>query len=137
MGAILWILLMTWICHRGIELSARLQQLLLSFEITMLVIFAVVALVDVYTGSPAHSIHVQASWFNPFALKFHDLVVAMLLGIFIYWGWDSGVSVNEESEDPSEGPGRAAVVSTILLVAHLSARVRRRAGLPWNGLPRQ
>jgi amino acid transporter len=40
----------------------------------------------------------------------------MLLGIFLYWGWDSGVAVNEESEDPSEGPGRAAVVSTLLLV---------------------
>jgi amino acid transporter len=41
----------------------------------------------------------------------------MLLGIFIYWGWDSGVAVNEESEDPNEGPGRAAVVSTLLLLA--------------------
>ncbi len=36
--------------------------------------------------------------------------------MFIYWGWDSGVAVNEESEDPAEGPGKAAVVSTILLV---------------------
>jgi amino acid transporter len=43
-------------------------------------------------------------------------VVALLLAVFIYWGWDSGVSVNEESEDPAEGPGKAAVVSTILLV---------------------
>ena len=116
-GAVLWILLMTWICHRGIELSARVQQLLLTFEVIMLAIFAVVALVDVYGGNPpAHSIHVHASWFNPFDLNFKDLIVAMLLGIFIYWGWDSGVSVNEESEDPNEGPGRAAVVSTILLV---------------------
>jgi amino acid transporter len=108
---------MTWICHRGIELSARVQQLLLSFEVIMLAIFAVVALVDVYGGTAAaHSIDPQASWFNPFDLQFRDLIVAMLLGIFIYWGWDSGVSVNEESEDPNEGPGRAAVVSTILLV---------------------
>ncbi|HEY4450627.1 MAG TPA: APC family permease [Solirubrobacteraceae bacterium] len=116
-GCVLWILLMTWICHRGIELSARVQQILLSFEVLMLVIFAVTALIDVYTGSPAHSIEPQASWFNPFAIPFHDLVVAMLLGIFIFWGWDSGVSVNEESEDSNEGPGRAAVVSTVLLVA--------------------
>jgi amino acid transporter len=115
-GSILWILLMTWVCHRGIELSARVQQLLLSFEVVMLSIFAVVALVDVYTGSPPHSIEPQASWFDPFAMSFHDLLVAMLLGIFIYWGWDSGVSVNEESEDSNEGPGRAAVVSTVLLV---------------------
>jgi amino acid transporter len=116
-GAILWILLMTWICHRGIELSARVQLLLLSFEVVMLGVFAVVALVDVYGASPPHgSVQPAASWFNPFAIPFKDLVVALLLGIFIYWGWDSGVSVNEESEDSNEGPGRAAVLSTILLV---------------------
>ena len=116
-GCVLWIWLMTWICHRGIELSARVQQLLLSFEFVMLMVFAIVALVDVYSGNAAsHSIKPQADWFNPFAMNFGDLVVAMLLGIFIYWGWDSGVAVNEESEDSNEGPGRAAVVSTVLLV---------------------
>ena len=116
-GCILWILLMTWICHRGIELSARVQQVLLGFEFVMLVIFAGVALIDVYSGNAAaHSIKPQLDWFNPFAMNFGDLVVAMLLGIFIYWGWDSGVAVNEESEDSNEGPGRAAVVSTLLLV---------------------
>ena len=40
----------------------------------------------------------------------------LILGIFIYWGWDSTVSVNEESADPTEGPGKAAVVSTIVLL---------------------
>src|SRR5262249_5617654 len=116
-GCILWILLMTWICHRGIELSARVQQVLLSFEVAVLVIFSVVAIVDVYSGNAAAgAIEPRASWFNPLAIPCHDLVVALLLGIFIYWGWDSGVAVNEESEDSNEGPGRAAVVSTILLV---------------------
>jgi amino acid transporter len=116
-GCILWILLMTWICHRGIELSARIQTLLLSYEVVMLVVFAVVAIIDVYSGNGgSHAIEPSASWFNPFSMPFHDLVVALLLGIFIYWGWDSGVSVNEESEDSAEGPGRAAVVSTILLL---------------------
>jgi amino acid transporter len=116
-GSILWILLMTWICHRGIELSARVQQLLLTYEVIMLAVFAVVALITVYANHPSHSVEPRASWFNPFEMNFKDLVVAMLLGIFIYWGWDSGVSVNEESEDPNEGPGRAAVVSTLLLLA--------------------
>jgi amino acid transporter len=115
-AAILWIALMTWICYRGIELSARIQRYLLTFEVVALVIFAVVALVKVYTGHPAGAIKPEASWFNPFDMNFKDLLVALLLGIFLYWGWDSGVSVNEESEDPNEGPGRAAVVSTVLLV---------------------
>src|SRR5271168_4504283 len=32
-AAILWIAIMTWICYRGIELSARIQQVLLGAEV--------------------------------------------------------------------------------------------------------
>ena len=115
-AAVVWIAVMTWICYRGIELSARIQQVLLSAEILILGLFAVVALVKVYGSHPAGSIEPTVGWFNPFALKFGALLDGILLGVFIYWGWDSGVAVNEESEDPNEGPGRAAVMSTILLV---------------------
>jgi len=116
-AAVLWIALMTWICFRGIELSARLQTALLGVEVAILAIFSVVAFVKVYgSGAPHDSITPALSWFNPFAMSTGDLTVALLIGFFIYWGWDSGVAVNEESEDPAEGPGKAAVLSTILLV---------------------
>jgi amino acid transporter len=115
-GSLVWIALMTWICYRGIELSARLQLALLSAEVVILAIFAVVALIKVYSGHPAGAIHVGWSWFNPFAMSYGALADGVLLGIFIYWGWDSGVSVNEESENSSEGPGQAAVISTLILV---------------------
>src|SRR3954449_358907 len=116
-AAAVWIALMTWICWRGIELSARTQQFLLTAEVVILGVFAVVALAKVYGGSaPAGSLHVKAEWFNPFALSWGALVDGVLLGIFIYWGWDSGVAVNEESENSREGPGKAAVVSTVLLL---------------------
>jgi amino acid transporter len=107
---------MTWICYRGIELSARVQTILLSVEIFTLALFVIVALIKVYAKSPAHSIHVSASWFNPFDLGWGALIDAVLLGIFIYWGWDSGVAVNEESRDRTHGPGKAAIVSTVLLL---------------------
>ncbi len=116
-GSVVWIVLMTWICYRGIELSARIQAALLSLEVLTLAIFAVVAFVDVYSsGAPAGAHHIALGWFNPFALSTTELTGGVLLGIFIYWGWDSGVAVNEESENPAEGPGRAAVLSTVLLV---------------------
>jgi amino acid transporter len=117
--AAIWIALMTWICWRGIELSARTQFFLLAMEIFALALFAVVALVKVYAGSaPADSLHVSLSWFSPFSLPGGStaLIEGVLLGVFIYWGWDSGVCVNEESENSSEGPGKAAVMSTVLLV---------------------
>lgn len=115
-AAVVWIAVMTWICYRGIELSARIQQILLSAEILILGVFAVVTFVKVYANHPPGSIEPALSWFNPFAMNFSALVDGVLLGVFIYWGWDSGVAVNEESEDANEGPGRAAVMSTILLV---------------------
>jgi amino acid transporter len=115
-GAVVWIAAMTWICWRGIELSARVQQILLSLELFTLALFAVVSLIKVYANTPAHSIHVSASWFNPFDLSWNALIAAVIFGIFIYWGWDSDVAVNEESRDKEHGPGKAAVVSTLILL---------------------
>jgi amino acid transporter len=116
-GAIVWIALMTWICYRGIELSAAIQRALLGIEVFILGLFSVVAFVKIYgSHPPSGSIKPSISWLNPFAMNFGDLLDAILLGVFIYWGWDSGVAVNEESEDPAEGPGKAAVVSTLLLL---------------------
>jgi amino acid transporter len=109
--------LMTGICYRGIELSARIQQALLGIEVFILGLFSVVAFVKIYgSHPPSGSIKPSLSWFNPFAMNFGDLLDAVLLGVFIYWGWDSGVAVNEESDNPAEGPGKAAVVSTLLLL---------------------
>jgi amino acid transporter len=115
--AAIWIIVMTAICYIGIELSARTQYFLLAAEIAALGIFAAVALAKVYFGDPG-GFHVQADWFNPFTLHggVRALTDGVLLGVFIYWGWDSGVCVNEESKDSANGPGRAAVMSTILLV---------------------
>ena len=40
----------------------------------------------------------------------------LLVAVFIYWGWDSTVCVNEETTDSGSTPGRAAVASTLILV---------------------
>jgi amino acid transporter len=115
---IAWIIIMTAICYVGIELSARTQQVLLGLEFVTLMVFAVVALIKVYANHPAHSIEPSFSWFNPFDIKsFSALDGGLLLALFIYWGWDSGVSVNEETKDSSTAPGRAAIISTFVLVA--------------------
>ena len=116
--AAVWIVVMTWICYIGIEISARTQFFLLGIEIFTLALFAVVALWKVYVTGVPESVHISLSWFSPFGIPGGTtaLVGGVLLGTFIYWGWDSGVCVNEESKDAASGPGRAAVMSTILLV---------------------
>ena len=113
---VIWIIIMTWVCFIGIELSARLQTMLLGLEFVVLVIFSVVALIKVYTGHPPNSIHPDISWFNPGAVSTGALVNGILLAIFIYWGWDTGVSVNEETEDATDGPGKSALLSNFALI---------------------
>src|SRR6266516_842898 len=62
---VLWIVAMTYICYRGIEVSARFQRVLLAVEVVMLVVFSVTALARVGTGHhPAGSLSFSWSWFN-------------------------------------------------------------------------
>jgi amino acid transporter len=114
---VVWIAVMTAVCYIGIELSARSQWFLLGAELVTLTVFAVVALVKVYTSSPENSVRPSLSWLDPTGLSWQGLVAGVLVAIFIYWGWDSGVAVNEETEDSSRTPGIAAVVSTVILLA--------------------
>jgi amino acid transporter len=117
-AGLIWIALMTWICYRGIEISAKLQQILLSIEVVVLIVFAAYALISVYSGHGAStSLIPQWSWFNPFTLNFSSVLApGLLAALFIYWGWDTAVSINEETADPSKTPGRAAIISTVLLL---------------------
>jgi amino acid transporter len=117
-AGVIWIAIMTYICYRGIELSARIQYCLLGVELLVLVIFAGYALVKVFGDSPpADAIRPSLSWLVPSGLSVPALVSATLIAVFIYWGWDSAVAVNEETKDPAKTPGRAAVLSTLLLLA--------------------
>ncbi|MGZ5375836.1 MAG: APC family permease, partial [Solirubrobacterales bacterium] len=112
-----WILVMTLICYIGIELSARIQFGLLTAEVLTLAAFAIVALIKVYGGDLEGSVDPSLDWLNPLSISSASALAAgLILGIFIYWGWDSTVAVNEESENSDETPGRAAITATILLL---------------------
>jgi amino acid transporter len=114
---VIWLVLMTAICYIGIELSARTQMALLGGEIIILFVFAIVALAKVYGGHPAHSVRPSLEWLNPFNIHpIGALSAGMLLAVFIYWGWDTAVTVNEEAKDTRRTPGRAALWSTIVLL---------------------
>jgi hypothetical protein len=118
-AGVIWIVVMTYICYRGIEISARLQYALLGIELVILVAFAAVALFKVYTNSAMeYSLKPALDWFWPAGLDFATVIApTILVAIFLYWGWDTAVACNEESEDPGTTPGRAAVISTFLLLA--------------------
>jgi amino acid transporter len=113
---IAWIVAMTYICYRGIEVSAWFQRILLTIEIIMLLVLAVTALVKTETSHPAGSISPSFSWLLPTHLSLSAFITGIILMLFIYWGWDTAVSVNEETKDKAKTPGRAAIISTVILL---------------------
>ena len=133
-GAVLLIVLMTTICVIGTEASARLQMVLMALQIIPLMIFIVVVLVKVFSGDgPGTSVEPNLSWFNPLNIESTEVLVsAMLLGVFIYWGWESAVNLNEETAGDVNRPGLAGLISTlILLVTYVGVAT---AVLAWRGI---
>ena len=117
---VIFLLLMTLICVVGIELNKWTQFVLLAFELVILAVFSIVALVFAFSGHVADGVaSVQPSWhwFNPFEISsVSALSAGLLIAIFLYWGRDTAVSVNEETKDARKTPGKAAVISTVVLV---------------------
>jgi amino acid transporter len=115
---VLFIIALTWIVYIGIEISARTQVILLGLELFALALFTVVALVKVYSGAFADGVRPELAWLNPFNISDPNaLTSGVMVALFIYWGWDTSASVNEETTDTTETPGRAAVTSTFILIA--------------------
>jgi amino acid transporter len=136
---VVFIAVMTYISYRGTEIGEKLQNILLGIQYLAIVVFVVVAVVSVATGAaPEGATMPQADWFNPFAFtSTSGFVEAILLALFIYWGWDTCLALNEETKDPERTPGRAAILSTvILLVTYVGVTVAAMAyaGLGDRGL---
>jgi len=116
--AVTYIVVMTAICIIGTELAAEVQDVMIIVQVGALLLFAGVALFKVYDGdAPEGSTKPALDWISPFSVSSTStLVSALLIGVFIYWGWESAVNLTEETRDSARAPGLAAVLSTVILL---------------------
>ncbi len=109
--AVLILVVVTAIAYRGLQIAAEVQYVLLGLQLVALFGFGVAAFAR--PGAEAPSL----SWLNPLAFDgFGPFAEAVLRCLFTYWGWDALITVNEETRDSDRTPGRAAVISTVLLL---------------------
>ena len=130
---VVFIAAMTWVSWRGVEIGERIQNILLGIQYLALAIFVVAALWHFFAGTAPDPTPFDWSWFNPFAFtEWSGFIEAILLALFIYWGWDTCLALNEETKDPKRIPGRAALLTTvILLVTYVGVTV---AAMMYAGL---
>ncbi len=131
--AVLFIAAMTWVSWRGVEIGERIQNVLLAIQYLALGIFVVAALWQFAAGTAPNPTPFDWEWLNPFAFTdWSGFIEAVLLALFIYWGWDTCLALNEETKDPKRIPGRAALLTTvILLVTYVSVTI---AAMMYAGL---
>lgn len=131
-------LVATYVACRGITTGERVQYALVGFQMLMLFGFAGAALWKVGTGAAPGHLSFDADWFNPFSgLTIGAFVVGVTGSVFAFWGWDTCLTLGEESKDPDRVPGRAGLLSvTSILLTYLLVAVALTmyAGVGTTGL---
>ncbi|MHB1064128.1 MAG: APC family permease [Georgenia sp.] len=107
-----------WISYRSIEATKIVQYVLVAFQLAVLVWFTIAAFTHVSNGTAFEGLQIQAAWFNPLAVdSFSAFAAGISLSVFIYWGWDVVLTINEETKGAATTPGKAATTTIFVIVA--------------------
>ncbi|WP_082495863.1 APC family permease [Agreia sp. Leaf335] len=122
-----------YVSYRGVETTKSIQYWLVGFQLVVLVWFAIAAIVHFADGSAFDATPFSLEWFNPFAVPtFSAFAAGVSLSIFIFWGWDVTLTMNEETKNPKTTPGRAATLTVgIIFVLYILVAV---ASLMFSGI---
>ncbi|MBE2205799.1 MAG: APC family permease [Chthoniobacterales bacterium] len=110
----------TWISHRGMHSTKGFQFVMVAIQVLVLGWFIVGAFIAANNGSNPESIPMRLRWFNPFAVdSFATFSAGIAVSIFVYWGWDTVMTLSEESGgDDAKGAstGKASAILILTLV---------------------
>ncbi|MCB0933822.1 MAG: APC family permease [Mycobacterium sp.] len=148
---VLFLAIATWVAYRGITTTERVQFLLVGFQLSVLLIFAVVAIAKSTSSGgfdwqqamvdtpdlPGSIEHLAGLWLSPSGLTLSAFIAGLSGSIFAFWGWDTTLTVNEESKESEKTPGRAAlltVLSILLTYLIVSTAAVMYAGIGTEGV---
>jgi amino acid transporter len=104
----------TGVAYRGITTTERIQFVLVGFQLAILLIFAGLAIAKSRTAPTGLSF--SWDWFSPAGLTLSAFIAGLSGSIFAFWGWDTCLTVNEESKGSAKTPGRAALLTVISIL---------------------
>lgn len=115
---LLLIAVATAISYRGMTATKGIQYTLVALQLVVLALFVVMAVQKAGSGDfAATSTDFSWSWLNPFAVQsFAAFTAGLSLSIFMFWGWDTCLTANEETTGAEKTPGRAALIAMVVLV---------------------
>jgi amino acid transporter len=125
----------TTVAYRGITTTQRVQYVLVGFQLIMLLAFAVLAIAK-HSEQPG-GLDFSWEWLSPAGLTMSAFIAGLSGSIFAFWGWDTSLTVNEESKDSATNPGKAALLCVLsILCTYLLVTIATQmfAGVSEEGL---
>jgi len=127
----------TFISYRGMTSTKIFQYITVFFQMFALVWFILAMFFFADPNPDTGTRHaIELSWFNPFMVdSFSAFTAGLAVSIFVYWGWDTVLTLGEETK-PSKGrlstEGKAALILiVIILVMYVGTAT---ATLVWAGV---
>ncbi|MET8540093.1 APC family permease [Kitasatospora sp. NPDC004799] len=130
----------TAMSYRGMTATKWFQYSLVGLQLAVLLLFSVIAVGKAASGDLPDSIGFSLSWLNPLEVdSFSAFTAGLSLSIFMYWGWDTCLTMNEETQGSAKTPGRAAMISMVTLVGSyllvaIASQMFAGVGSTGNGL---
>jgi amino acid transporter len=114
---LVWLIFVSAMVIYGIRLTANFQWIMVGLEYMIVLAFSITGLVRAIASHPSGSRILSLSWFSPGSIGgYQGLALGAALGVFLFWGWDTAVNLNEESEEAESNPGIAGILSMFILL---------------------
>ncbi|MDI6022957.1 APC family permease [Leucobacter sp. UT-8R-CII-1-4] len=110
----------TVISYRGMTSTKVFQYITVTFQVAVLIWFIIAMFIGAADSANTEGRMPELSWFNPLEVSsFSAFAAGIAVSIFVYWGWDTVLTMGEETK-PSKGrmstESKAAMILVVLLV---------------------
>lgn len=114
---LVFVALAVWISYRGLHATKLVQYSMVGFQVIVLAVFIVMAVTHALSGDSPTAISFSWDWFNPAKIEsFEQFTAGMSLAVFVYWGWDVCLTVNEETKGGKGTAGKAGTTTAIAVL---------------------
>ncbi|MGX5715002.1 APC family permease [Arthrobacter sp. MAHUQ-56] len=111
-----FVALAVWVSYRGLHTTKLVQYSLVGFQLLVLGLFVGMAFANWSTSKTA--IPFSWDWFDVTRIEtFGQVAAGISLSIFVYWGWDVCLTVNEETANGKKTAGFAGTLTAVIVLA--------------------
>ncbi|MGW9412889.1 APC family permease [Arthrobacter cupressi] len=112
---LVFVALSVWVSYRGLHTTKIVQYGLVGFQVLALGLFAVMAFANWSASETA--IAFSWDWFDVSKVEsFGQIAAGISLSIFVYWGWDVCLTVNEETANGKKTAGLAGTLTALAVL---------------------